>query len=309
MGDLVVYVLTCNNTLGTCCSDVGLVSLINIIKTFIEIIQVIVPIILIVSASIQLMTMMMNPDDPKEIKKRTLYNKFIAAVIVFLLPVMVNLILLATAEGVNGAKEVEVLACFKAAKNHKLSNETVTSYKPRSNHKDKTKVVVNKQFDNGYTGPPISKDSVSDNSSSKDSSSSNTGSNNTPVNENVGDVVAYAKQFLGYPYVWGGNDPHTGSDCSGFVVYIYNKFSKSGHKISRASLPNFGGGSGSANFTKIAPGSAAAGDLVVYSGHYAMLTGNGKQIIHASNKKDGVKLSPSYAYKSIIGIYRYKYLK
>ena len=87
------YILSCNSTVGTCCSDAGLVSVINIISSIIEIIQVIVPVILIVSASIQLTTMMMNPDDPKEVKKRTLYNKFIAAVIVFLVPIIVNVVM------------------------------------------------------------------------------------------------------------------------------------------------------------------------------------------------------------------------
>lgn len=34
-------------------------------------------------------------------------------------------------------------------------------------------------------------------------------------------IVTYAMQFLGNAYVWGGNDPHTGADCSGFVKYVY----------------------------------------------------------------------------------------
>ncbi len=35
-------------------------------------------------------------------------------------------------------------------------------------------------------------------------------------------MVNYALQFVGNRYVWGGNDPHTGADCSGFVKYIYS---------------------------------------------------------------------------------------
>ena len=145
-------ILACNSTLGTCCSDVGLVSIINIIKSIVEIIQVIAPTFLIVSAALQLSKMMIDPDDPKGVKKRTLYNKFIAAVIIFLLPVMVNLVLIATAEGVKSAKDVEVLACFKDAKKNKLDNSTVTTYKQRGNRKDKVKVVTQKKFDTGYAG-------------------------------------------------------------------------------------------------------------------------------------------------------------
>ena len=35
-------------------------------------------------------------------------------------------------------------------------------------------------------------------------------------------LVNYALQFVGNRYVWGGNDPHTGADCSGFVRYVYS---------------------------------------------------------------------------------------
>ena len=37
------------------------------------------------------------------------------------------------------------------------------------------------------------------------------------------DLVNYAKQFLGNPYVWGGTRPDKGFDCSGLVFYAYNK--------------------------------------------------------------------------------------
>ena len=34
------------------------------------------------------------------------------------------------------------------------------------------------------------------------------------------DVVDYALTFLGNPYVYGGSDPNTGTDCSGFTSYV-----------------------------------------------------------------------------------------
>lgn len=44
-------------------------------------------------------------------------------------------------------------------------------------------------------------------------------------------IVNYAKTYLTVPYVWGGTSP-SGFDCTGFLYYVYKKFSI---KVSRAS--------------------------------------------------------------------------
>ena len=89
-------------------------------------------------------------------------------------------------------------------------------------------------------------------------------------------IVAYAKQFVGNPYVWAGNSLTNGTDCSGFVHLIYRNF---GYSISRQST------SLSYDGTRINPSSVRPGDLVFY--------GNG-QVVHASNARTGIKISNMY---------------
>jgi len=104
-----------------------------------------------------------------------------------------------------------------------------------------------------------------------------------PVSTN-GDLrasfVAYAKQFLGNPYVWGGTSLTNGCDCSGFTMRIYEHF---GYSIPRAG--------GQRTFGKLIKVSEAQpGDLIFYSGHVVMYIGDGK-VIHASSERVGIIIS------------------
>lgn len=100
------------------------------------------------------------------------------------------------------------------------------------------------------------------------------------------ELVQYAKQFLGNPYVWGGTSLTNGVDCSGFTMQVYKKFG--------ISLPHYSV-SQSKIGTKISLSEAKPGDLVFYAkngtiNHVAIYIGNG-QVIHASNPKSGIKIS------------------
>lgn len=102
-------------------------------------------------------------------------------------------------------------------------------------------------------------------------------------------MVAFAKQFLGNSYRWGGTSLTNGTDCSGFTMQIYRHF---GVSISRTS------GAQSGNGTTIKASNARPGDLIFYSNgsrinHVAMCIGNG-QVIHASNPRSGIKISNMY---------------
>ncbi len=113
------------------------------------------------------------------------------------------------------------------------------------------------------------------------------------------DLVQYAKQFVGNPYVWGGTSLTNGADCSGFTLSIYKKYGVSlpHHAASQAQMG-----------TKIDYGSAQPGDLVFYAkngsiNHVAIYIGNG-QVIHASSPKTGIKIS-SWNYRTPECIRRY----
>lgn len=101
-------------------------------------------------------------------------------------------------------------------------------------------------------------------------------------------LVAYSKQFLGNPYVYGGTSLTSGADCSGFTQAIYAHF---GISIPRNSRDQAAGGS------VISWQNAQPGDLLFYGSgdyinHVAMYIGGG-QVIHASSSTTGIIISPA----------------
>ncbi len=112
------------------------------------------------------------------------------------------------------------------------------------------------------------------------------------------DMCQYAKEFIGNPYVWGGASLTNGTDCSGFTMQIYKKY---GIKLPHSSAAQSKMG------TSVNLSQAKAGDLVFYAAggsvnHVALYVGNG-QVVHASNPKQGIKISP-VGYRTIHSIRR-----
>lgn len=110
-------------------------------------------------------------------------------------------------------------------------------------------------------------------------------SNNTGLSGDS--VVAYAKGFLGYRYVYGTNGPNT-FDCSGFVQYVYKHF---GISLSRSSKTQANDG------VFVSKNNLQPGDILIFKntskteiGHVGIYIGNG-QFIHASSSKTGVIIS------------------
>ena len=111
------------------------------------------------------------------------------------------------------------------------------------------------------------------------------------------EVVAFAMQFIGNPYEYGGTDIENGIDCSAFTQYVMRNF---GVYIPRTSYEqrNYG--------QEVSYANAQPGDLICYSGHVALYIGNG-QIVHASNSAPypagGIKVS-SATYRTILSVRR-----
>lgn len=128
-------------------------------------------------------------------------------------------------------------------------------------------------------------------SSADNGSSSDSGSNT--VSGSGQDVVDYALQFVGNPYVYGGTSLTNGADCSGFTMSVYAHF---GISLPHSSSAQRSCGRG------VSYSEAQPGDLICYEGHVAIYIGNG-QIVHASTPSTGIKVS-SATYKDILTVRR-----
>ncbi len=116
----------------------------------------------------------------------------------------------------------------------------------------------------------------------------------TDENEMGIDVAKYAIQFIGNPYVWGGESLTEGVDCSGFIMKVYEHFG--------VQLPHSSAAHRTQGYAVSSLEDALPGDLICYSGHVALYIGDG-QIVHASNEKDGIKVSKA-DYRQILAIRR-----
>ena len=103
------------------------------------------------------------------------------------------------------------------------------------------------------------------------------------------DIMAYAKQFVGTPYVWGGNSLSGGIDCSGLVQQVYKKF---GITVPRVTYDQIGEGKA------VRMNELQAGDMVFFDtdpgrggpDHVGLYLGNGK-MLHAPRPGKGVEIT------------------
>ncbi|AJA48588.1 protein P54 [Clostridium pasteurianum DSM 525 = ATCC 6013] len=108
-----------------------------------------------------------------------------------------------------------------------------------------------------------------------------------PSNSSGNSIIAYASNFLGTPYVWGGTSPNPGFDCSGFTQYVYAKF---GISIGRTTYDQINDG------VAVSRDQLQPGDLIFFGSwgdphHVGMYAGN-NMYIHAPRTGDVIKISP-----------------
>ena len=128
------------------------------------------------------------------------------------------------------------------------------------------------------------------------------------LSANGSSVVAFAQQYLGVRYVYGGASPK-GFDCSGFTMYVMKQF---GYSLPHTATGQWKSGLG----TKVSYAEMMPGDLVFFCdpsrslgkacSHAGIYVGNG-QFIHASSSKNGViysDLTSGYYHNYFVGAIR-----
>ncbi len=273
-------ILDCSNDLGNCCSDYGLANILDTLRKILELLQIIVPILLIVMATVQFTKLVASPDAKDGVK--SLINKFMAAGICFFIPTFVNFVLTVIPSSGIVPKTFQVSACWQKAK---TSNALIksTAFKYVS-----------------YDGLDTTKNSnISSSKRNKNKSSSAKGT------EKGRAIVSYAESFVGNKYLYGGNwngeKPYSPTDCSGFVQGVFKHNGITGLPRATSSYDI-----NSSMFTRVDPSNIQAGDLVLYNGHIAILTGNGEEIVHAAGDKWGIIKQSTYKSPAVKAILRVK---
>ena len=190
------------------------------------------------------------------------------------------------------AEEAAARAALEQAQQEQEESQAAQSSETTSNA---TSSTTQSSTSNASSSSNSSSSNSSSNSSSSSSTSSSSSSSSSKKTYNSAgaktrqNVVNFALQFVGNPYVYGGTSLTNGADCSGFTQSVFKNF---GVSISRTSSAQ------STNGRAVALSDVQPGDLIFYAnggrvGHVAIYIGNG-QVVHASTAKTGIKVSNMY---------------
>lgn len=195
------------------------------------------------------------------------------------------------------AKQVRVTAGVSTvAKTPGTQSSTQKNTSTKNSNKGSgTSENKNNNSGNNSSGSSNKENSSGNNSGGNSSENTDSGNGNSSSSNGTGSaVVSFACQFVGNPYVWGGESLTNGADCSGFIKSVYAHFG--------VSLPH-----SSESLRSVGRGVSALemqpGDIICYAGHVAIYMGN-NQIVHASSPTSGIKISGNPYYKTILAVRR-----
>ena len=248
----------CSHDLGNCCNDSGLLVFFKTGSSIISIIQIIAPIILLIMATVQLTRLVINPDLKNGLK--SLRHKFIAAGIIFFIPIIVDATLLM----INPSGNFQITSCLKEAKSFNYENTKYISINENEN----------KHFmlDEGYE-------------KGKPKENKNASSTAKITGKGVGvDVAKYAQSWVGkVGYHFASNEPLANgsySDCSHFVYHVLNDFGLMDHYV-RSIEWEAGHVQGAVRVNSLSdavPGDVLCWDFGDGTGHVEIYIGNGRSV-------------------------------
>lgn len=120
-----------------------------------------------------------------------------------------------------------------------------------------------------------------------------------------GALITEAEKYLGYPYVWGGSNPNTSFDCSGFICWVYTQSGV--HNLPRTTAQGIYN-----QCTPVSVENAQPGDFIFFTGtydsvnpvsHIGMYVGNG-QMLHAGDPISYANINSNYWQKHLYGFGR-----
>jgi hypothetical protein len=286
-----IYILDCNSSLGTCCNDYSIAIFIAIIKNAIEVIQIIVPLLLIAMSMVQLFKMLTSSDPRDKKGVKSLTNKFVAAAIVFFLPIFANIVISLVGEGVSTGG-LDVIKCYKESSSTvEVMNRTRTRYiKKETNNKEPVKVT--------FDGKDVADGSDGVNPNDRETKYKNRGSSAGGLASGSAQGIIDGAEKVhtmyeqqGWTYSVGGdlfwndierstNNPNKVSCCAtliGSALYVGGVLSEQElNSFNYNYVPSFDSYLESHNWIRINNYSdLQAGDIVIMPGHVQLYAGNG----------------------------------